>query len=290
MSAPAAGRTARRAWHRHVMGMPVSVHVLGGPAGDARADGDTERAVTAVYEELRRLDLLLSTYRPDSEVSRLADGAISLAQCSREVREVMDLCDLASQLTRGAFDARRPLPGGGLRLDPTGLAKGWMVERAAAPLRSLPGADFYVNAGGDLLASVVPGHPPLRIGIEDPLDRARLVTVVEIRDGGVATSGTAARGPHIWHPHTGAPANALASVTVAGPTLTLADVLATAVFVEGADGAAWAAELGYEVVVVHRDGRAERTLPAGVVSEPTPRAGKLTSRRGEGGDDVSRRR
>ncbi|MFD1507447.1 FAD:protein FMN transferase [Georgenia yuyongxinii] len=284
MTAPAVGHPARRAWHHDVMGMPVSIHVLGGP------DGDTERAVTAVYEELRRLDLLLSTYRPDSEVSRLADGAISPAECTREVREVMDLCDLASQLTRGAFDARRPLPGGGHRLDPTGLAKGWMVERAAEPLRALPGADWYVNAGGDLLAAAAPGNPPVRIGIEDPLDRARLVTVVEIRDGGVATSGTAARGPHIWDPHTGAPARALASVTVAGPTLTFADALATAVFVEGAEAAAWAAELGYEVVVVHRDGRAERTLPAAVEGESTTPRGKRTSQRGERGDDVSRRR
>jgi FAD:protein FMN transferase len=79
----------------------------------------------------------------------------------------------------------------------------------------------------------------------------------------VATSGTVARGPHIWDPRTGAPAATLASVTVAGPTLTFADVLATAVFVEGAEAAGWAADLGYEVVVVHLDGRAERTTSVG---------------------------
>ncbi|KAE8765148.1 FAD:protein FMN transferase [Georgenia thermotolerans] len=258
----------RRAWHETVMGMPVSVHLRGpglGPAADV--------AVAAVYTELRRLETLLSTYRPDSDVSRLADGVLTLDRCAPEVAEVLELCALATTHTAGAFTALRPLPGGGHRIDPTGLVKGWAVERAAAPLRDLD-ADWYVNAGGDIAAHVAEDRPAWRVGVEDPRDRGRVLAVVALRDGGVATSGTAARGAHIWDPRTGAAADDLASVTVAGPTLLWADVFATAVFVEGPTAAAWAARDGYEVVVVHHDGRAERTLPlvAAAPAAPGPTA------------------
>lgn len=252
----------RRSWHESVMGMPVSVHLRGPRLGPGVAV-----AVAAVYTELRRLEAVLSIYRPDSDVSRLADGALALDECAPEVAEVLELCALATAHTAGAFTALRPLPGGGHRLDPTGLVKGWAVERAAAPLRDL-GVDWYVNAGGDIAAHVSDDRPAWRVGVEDPHDRGQVLAIVAVRDGGVATSGSAARGSHIWDPRTGAPVDRLASVTVAGPTLLWADVLATAVFVEGHTAAAWAARDGYEVVVVHHDGRAERTLPLEAPAQP----------------------
>jgi FAD:protein FMN transferase len=61
----------------------------------------------------------------------------------------------------------------------------------------------------------------------------RLALVVEARDCGVATSGTAERGAHIVNPRTGADAAGLASVTVVGPSLALADACATAAFAMG---------------------------------------------------------
>ncbi|MHB1064752.1 MAG: FAD:protein FMN transferase [Georgenia sp.] len=258
-SSRAAGTLAHLAWHESVMGMPVSIHLRAPRLGPA-----AEAAARAVFAELRRLDALFSTYRPDSEISRLADGDLPLEECAPEVAEVLDLCTLAHARTAGAFDPMRPLPGGGHRLDPTGLVKGWAVERAGAPLRELD-ADWYVNAGGDIAAHVAADRPAWRVGIEDPHDRGRVLALIALRDGGVATSGTAARGAHLWDPVTGAPADSgLAAVTVAGPMLLWADVLATAVFVAGPEGARWAADAGYEAVVVHDDGRAERVLPARV--------------------------
>ena len=71
------------------------------------------------------------------------------------------------------------------------------------------------------------------MGIADPLRPGRLALVVEARDCGVATSGTAERGAHIVNPRTGVAAAGLASVTVVGPSLALADACATAAFAMG---------------------------------------------------------
>jgi FAD:protein FMN transferase len=257
-TAPGGPALSTRAWHETVMGMPVSVH-LRAPDLPVWAAG----AVAAVHVELRRLERIFSTYRADSAVNLLADGALTLEQCPPEVAEVLDLCDLARDLTGGAFDARRPLSDGGTRLDPTGLVKGWAVERAAEPLRALPGTDFYVNAGGDLLCHVAgEDRPGWRVGIEDPRRPDRVSAVITMRHGGVATSGAARRGRHIWDPHAGGPADGPASVTVSGPTLLWADVLATAVYVGGAEAAEWAAVMGYQVDLVTHEGEVRRTCPA----------------------------
>ena len=46
----------------------------------------------------------------------------------------------------GAFDVVRD----GV-LDPSGVVKGWAVERAASTLRSLADTDFCLSAGGDMV-------------------------------------------------------------------------------------------------------------------------------------------
>jgi thiamine biosynthesis lipoprotein len=86
--------------------------------------------VRAVERELIRIDELFSLHRKDSEMSMLADGRAKTAECSPEIRTVLDLCAQAERLTAGYFSAT---PSG--RLDPTGLVKGWAVRRAAALLR-----------------------------------------------------------------------------------------------------------------------------------------------------------
>ena len=57
----------RRAWVMQVMGLPVSVH-LRGP--EVRTDAVAER-VERVFAELREVDAVFSTYRPDSVLGRL---------------------------------------------------------------------------------------------------------------------------------------------------------------------------------------------------------------------------
>jgi thiamine biosynthesis lipoprotein len=83
-----------------------------------------------------------------------------------------------------------------------------------------------------------------------------VLAVVPVVSGGVATSGTAHRGRHLVDPATGrACGDELLSVTVVGPSLIWADVLATAAFVRGRAGLELIESVvGYEGLVVDRDG------------------------------------
>jgi thiamine biosynthesis lipoprotein len=83
---------------------------------------------------------------------------------------------------------------------------------------------------------------------------------VEVRAGGIATSGTAHRGAHLVDPTTGRRATALRSVTVTGPSLLWADVYATAACGRGVDALDWLATLdGYEGLVVPAAGAVRAT-------------------------------
>jgi thiamine biosynthesis lipoprotein len=188
-------------------------------------------------------------------VSLLRSGALAPELVSRDVREVLDLCEQARVLTGGCFDAELPQADGRRVLDPSGLVKGWAVERAAGVLDLLDGVDWLVNAGGDVVGRATHG-PAWRVAVEDPRDRSRIRCVVPLSSGAVATSGTAARGRHILDPRSGRPAaDHLLSATVIGPSLTWADVLATAAFVEGPDALQRIASRdGYEALLVLPDG------------------------------------
>jgi FAD:protein FMN transferase len=221
---------SQRAWVEQVMGLPVSIHLR----GPRVRDRDTEMAVAQAYAELRAADALFSTWKPDSQVSRLRRGEIGMASCDPLVREVADLCEAARVRTAGAFSPLLPDEAGDLRFDPTGLVKGWAADRAAAVLGELEGHAFCLNAGGDVVVGgrdAEDGDRRWRVGIEDPRDRSRMAEVVELSAGAVATSGTAARGDHLIDPATGRPVAGDGSVSVVGPALMWADVWATALFV-----------------------------------------------------------
>lgn len=248
MGALTADRVVRRV--AHVMGMPVSLALRGRHAGDLESESAWAEAMATLHD----VDRVFSTYRRDSFVSRLDRGLLDLVDCPPEVGEVLALGERARRESGGAFDVRR-----GGRLDPSGVVKGWAVERAARPLRLLAETDFCLSAGGDMVCRVAdPARPPWRVGIEDPHDPTRVVAVVPVRDGAVATSGLARRGGHVVDARSGEVPRALASVTVVAADLVSADVDATSAFALGADGPAWLARRpGRSGVVVHGDGRVQ---------------------------------
>src|SRR6185437_17006711 len=175
----------RRAWVEQIMGLPVSVHV--------RGDNPSTSPVAEHFADLQRADEVFSPYREDSDLSRWDRGELALADADPMLAEVVELCDEARERTGGWFDARRlPDPRTGApRYDPSGLVKGWAVQRAAERLRDVAGRGWCVNAGGDVVLHAPDGQPAWRVGIEDPADPRRILRVVERRTGGVATSGSA---------------------------------------------------------------------------------------------------
>jgi thiamine biosynthesis lipoprotein len=231
----------------HVMGMPISLALRGRHAADAFGDA----AWAAALDVLRAADRVFSTYRADSAISSIGRGEIAPADCPPEVAEVLALGEAARRDSGGAFDVRR----GGV-LDPSGVVKGWAAERAAEPLRSLPDTDFCLSAGGDVVCRTLdPAAPPWRIGVEDPFDVRRVVAVIPLRTGAVATSGTARRGGHIVDARTGAVVRGLASVTVVGDDLGVVDIDATAAFARG-DAEEWLRGRGHRsALVVSAGGR-----------------------------------
>jgi FAD:protein FMN transferase len=248
-AATTAGTAPTRRHVAHVMGMPISLALRGRHADDRRA----EEAWSAALAVLREADRVFSTYRADSVISRLGRGEIALADCppavAAQVREVLALGEAAERDSGGAFAVRR----GGV-LDPSGVVKGWAAERAAAAVVGLPDTDFCLSAGGDLTCRTLdPTGTPWRIGIEDPHDPSRLVAVVPVHTGAVATSAAARRGAHIVDARTGRPPVGVASVTVVGASLTAVDIDATAAYALGPDAAGWLTERGRTALVVHAD-------------------------------------
>lgn len=240
----------------HVMGMPISLALRGRHAADDVACGAWAEAMASLHD----VDRVFSTFRDDSFVSRLGRAEITVDECPPEVAEVLALGELARQQSGGAFDVRR----GGV-LDPSGVVKGWAVERACRPLRVLADTDFCLSAGGDMVCRTVgPGSPAWRVGIEDPHDPGRVVAVVPVRNAAVATSGTAHRGAHLVDARTGLEPEGVASVTVVGPDLTWADIDATAAYALGREAPRWLeTRSGRTGVVVWSDGRVE-SVTAGV--------------------------
>ncbi|WP_399143004.1 FAD:protein FMN transferase [Streptomyces sp. NBUA17] len=221
---------------------------------DAR--GGEPAAVRAALDEavagLHRADEVFSTYRDGSEISRLARGELTVEACAPEVAEVLELAAEAERVSGGWFSTRYQG-----RLDPTGIVKGWAVERAARRIAAAGATGVSVNGGGDVQLLGAPGaRRPWRVGVSDPLRPGGLAAVVSASGAdelAVATSGSAERGAHVVDPRTGRSAvTDLLSVTVVAPRLTWADCWATAAFAMGSrEGLRWLESLeGVEGLLV----------------------------------------
>ena len=230
-------RLARRAWVETIMGTAVSVHAHGSPTFVEAPQ--TAASVSRSFDELREADRIFSTYREDSEISRLRRGEITLDGAHPLVAEVAAACRDAEQRSGGRFSATwRGW------FDPTGYVKGWAVERAARihllPLLAANGATAIgINAGGDMQLGTAAGSDWVwRIGIADPHRAGEVLAIIDVVDGAVATSGTAERGVHILDPRSGEPATGVRSATVVADSLAEADLWAT-VAVVGGDDLSW---------------------------------------------------
>src|SRR5437870_2434906 len=102
---------------RLMMGMPITVEVI-----DPDAPHDVIGDVFAYFDYV---DHKFSTYKSDSEISRINQDKLPLRKASKDMRTVFALAEETRQDTDGYFDIRR-----GDGYDPSGLVKGWAIDNA----------------------------------------------------------------------------------------------------------------------------------------------------------------
>jgi thiamine biosynthesis lipoprotein len=215
------------------LGSVLRLHV-GMPAGAAESElAGVELAWKLVLEEFDAVDVALSRFRPDSELTtfnRVA-GTDGMVPVSQRLRVALSTVRRATRVTGGRFDAgvlevlerlgergaridgapAGPEPPAASRrasslahatavpLDMGGIGKGLALRWAAAEARkALPaGAGLLLEAGGDLVAAGIPPSGGWLVGIEDPASAPDVesapVAVVALDEGAVATSSIRVR-------------------------------------------------------------------------------------------------
>jgi len=231
------------------MGMPVTVEII----GDQIRASDFE----PIFDYFREIDQRFSTYKEDSEISKINRGEIQPANYSDEMKTVFRLAEETRKDSNGFFNIG---PIG--RCDPSGIVKGWAINNAALLLQAQGFENFYVDAGGDVsvLGSNASGDN-WRVGIRNPFNLTENVKILSLTHCGIATSGNYERGEHIYNPKDNwQKVSAVASITVIGPDIYEADRFATAAFVMGEEGINFIENRpGLEGYMISRDGLATMT-------------------------------
>ncbi len=150
-----------------------------------------------------------------------------------------------------------------------GIAKGYAIDRAIEVLKEHYIEHALVNAGGDIRAmGFKTEDDPWNVALRNPKNRTEHITILNLRDMSIATSGNyeryfseEARASHIIDPKTGYASDELLSATIIAENATDADALATAVFVLGEVGGMELVERldGVEVLIITRDRRILRS-------------------------------
>ncbi|MBU1912836.1 MAG: FAD:protein FMN transferase [Candidatus Omnitrophica bacterium] len=152
------------------------------------------------------------------------------------------------------------------KIDFGGIAKGYAVDRARDILAAHGIKNGLINLGGNMFAlGYAPGNKKWKIGVEDPINKGKLLHRFELTDMAISTSGNyerffeigGKRYSHIINPVTGFPCQGIVSVTVAADSAEQADALSTAIFVMGEkEGLNLAKSIkGIKVLMLKEDGR-----------------------------------
>lgn len=152
----------------------------------------------------------------------------------------------------------------GMRIDLGGIAKLYIVRAGLRVLERHGVGRAMVNGGGDLAVTAPAGARPWRVGVRDPRAPERLLGVLEIARGFVASSGDYERSfvregkryHHILDPRTGLPSEGPRGVTLAAEQLEAVNGLSVAIMVLGQQEGIrlLSAAPGVEGLIVGRDG------------------------------------
>ena len=192
------------------------------------------RETNGIFDPSILPDLKQTGYDRSMDEIRSDGATVNLCSSKRTSRSAFD------EIRLDLADNKVLLPHD-MEIDLGGIAKGWIVEKAAR-LLNIYAEVCAVSAGGDMLFI---GHPldgpGWEVYVEDPRDSAQMLALLHIESGAVATSSVAKR---IWHqgewqrhhlidPRTAEPAvTKWLSVTVIAPELLVAEVYAKAILID----------------------------------------------------------
>jgi thiamine biosynthesis lipoprotein len=229
-----------------------------------------EAEIELAFAEAKRIEQMLSTWIPGSELSRLNRGE---SAASPELSALLANAAEWSRRTNGTFDPRikslidlwKTRDAGALpnrdaithamqakQWEEGAFGKGYALDRMLAKLTA---AEAMIDFGGQL---AVRGE--LQVTIADPTDRERPVVAFTMRDASLSTSSGSEktfevegrRFSHIIDPRSGDALPACGSVSVIADDATAADILSTALYVMGEDeGLRWAGANGVAVIFIN---------------------------------------
>ena len=166
------------------------------------------------------------------------------------------------------------------RLDLGGVAKLPILQAGLRQLQQAGLQGCMVNGGGDVLVSARTDGLPWRIGVRDACHPDRLLAVVPLRAGVVASSGDyerfnvvqGQRLHHIMDPATGRPTQGVRGVTLVADAVEQVNGLGTAAMVAGPVQAmrrlqAWGAT---QALVMLADGQVQASAAMRAVWQPAP--------------------
>ena len=233
------------------MGMPVIVAI-----NDLNVP---EQVFENIFLYFDAVDEKFSTYKSTSEIVAVQKGIIQQTDISEDMRFVFKAASEMKEKTNGFFDITTPQ---GV-CDPSGIVKGWALKNAATSLRNQSITNFYLEIGGDIQTSGTnAAGVPWTVGIQNPFTKKQeSIKTLHLHNKGVATSGTYARGQHIYNPTKNANDMVdIVSVTVVGADVCEADCYATAAFAMGTSGIDFIEKLeGFEGYMIQRSGIAVMT-------------------------------
>jgi len=183
----------------------------------------------------------------------------SARQIARELRHVDHRQLILDEAAGSAYLRER-----GMRVDLGGIAKLPILQAGMDVLKRHGVADAMINGGGDVLVSGRLYGRPWRIGVRDPAAPERLLALLPMSDGIVASSGDyercvvrdGRRYHHVIDPRTGYPSEQVRGVTLVGRSVAELNGLGAAAMVLGpaAGAALLSRQPGRQALMVGRDG------------------------------------
>ncbi len=224
---------------------------------------DKEEIHTLVRAELDRIDMVFSTYKDDSEISKfnncLSDPAyppksFCFKSVSEEFITLFEKAEIIESMSMGAFTPR-PLVTGGQTYDFSAIGKGYAVDKIGEVLVKNGISNYFIDIGGEVSINGTKYGETWTWGVNNPFNlNSSAYKAFEAPEDGisVATSGEYRNPGHIWGE---GPKDAI-SVTVIDKNTTNADAWATAMYVLGIEeGLEIAEKEGLAVFFIKKDGK-----------------------------------